>query len=146
MPKLKQIPSSRAKTAWGLLQDVKRAIRDEPKRADMNVFTQKRDQEDGGPQCGTVGCIAGWVSLLATGKRVNNEFPAIKLLGDDVEYQTVGDDCHHVFNAGFGDNCSTTKPGTRKHANAVIARINKFMRINAKVLKARKLRTRRHVQ
>lgn len=139
---LKAIPRSKATTAWGLLQDVKRAIQEEPKRADMSTFIEERRPEDGGPACGTVGCIAGWICLLRKGKA--GVFPAsgqaASILGYQLNYETVPNVFDSfVFNAGSGDACERTAPGTKAHANAIIARINRFMKINQKALKARKL-------
>lgn len=135
--RLKAIPRSRAKTAWGLLQDVKRAILAEPKRVNMGVFIEDKLPEDGGPACGKVGCFAGWVSILAGAPDRYWSTTARNLLGP-ADYNTVGPGAD-VFNAGTGDRCETTRSGTAAHARAVVARINKFMRVNAKLLKARRL-------
>lgn len=150
------LPRSRAKTAWGLLQDVKRAILAEPRRINMGLFVDTTaDQllpENKVPACGTVGCFAGWVSILGrpTGEenreRIGgyDDYDATRILnGDDNEDSlnlfTVGRYRNYVFNGGLGDRCAKTKPGTVAHARAVVARINKFMRVNEKALKARKL-------
>jgi hypothetical protein len=49
-----------------LLRKVAKYILAEPKRLDMNVtgIATLPDDEDA-PKCGTVGCIAGWASVLA---------------------------------------------------------------------------------
>lgn len=136
--KLKALPRSRAKTAWGLLQDVKRAILAEPKRANMWTFRSTRLPEDGGPACGTVGCLAGWVNILSGDKYARQYHPrqaAEQILGSTCNY--LFGDAYHVFNAGSGDACETTKPGTRAHAQAVVNRINRFMRVNKAKLKAK---------
>ena len=134
MPKLKAIPKSRAKTAWGLCQAVKRAILAEPKRVDMGVALERRLPQAGGPSCGTVGCFFGWSCLLAG--VVIGDSP-MSLFGD-CDFYTVGTGSY-VFNAGSGDACEDTKPGTSAHARAVVARIDKFMRVNEQVLKAHRL-------
>lgn len=151
MKALMPIPVSRAKTAWGLLQSVKRAILADPRRADMRIFL---DQPVTGikPACGTVGCFAGWVGLLAGvpytavsdihGITVSdvNDITAISILGSNLNYYTVGpENSDYVFNSGDGDACKTTSPRTVAHARAVVARIKRFMQVNKAKLKARKL-------
>lgn len=147
--KLRPIPKSKAKTAWGLLADVKRAILAEPKRADMGVFRRTVRPEHGGPACGTVGCFAGWVTLLhnprwpAPPSSVWEPSPiankAHEILGEGCNFYTVPGPDDYVFNSGDGDACQRTRAGTKAHARAVVARIDKFMRVNAKVLKAKKV-------
>ena len=67
------IPKSKAKTAYGLLADVYKAIEEEPRRFYMEyvcpVYRGKEivDTELHGkklPECCTVGCYAGWVQYL----------------------------------------------------------------------------------
>ncbi len=141
--RLKKIPVSKATTAWGLLRDVKRAITEEPKRANMGTYCCLQSPKNNGPRCGTVGCFAGWVELLRGYEpvRVTGHFLAMDILGNDLDYDTV-DGGWLVFNAGEGDACDTTRYGTRAHARAVVQRINKFMRVNEIALKARQLPTR----
>jgi len=138
------IPRSRAKTAWGLLKDVRKAILEEPLRVDMGQVVGKLDPDDGGPACGTVGCLAGWTLLLAGKKytiRVDWESAVEKLLGnhDAVNYYTAGYNGAYVFNSGDGDDCHITDPGTQEHADAVVDRLDKFMQLNAAALKKKKL-------
>lgn len=142
---LKALPRSKAKTAWGLMADVKRAILAEPKRADMTSVIGYLAPTEGGPACGTVGCVAGWVAVL--GRKypspyeieMSNAVGVARALLGEVNYFTVGQYGHYVFNAGAGDACDTTNPNTPAHARAVAKRIDKFMRVNEKALKARKL-------
>lgn len=143
--KLKAVPVSRAKTAWGLCADVIRAVMKEPKRVNMNVFVLRVAPEDGGPACGTVGCFAGWVALFGAPQldrellSVNAADEAVRLLGNNIKYWTVGPEGRWVFNSGVGDACEHTNPGTKAHARAVVTRIRKFMLVNEKALRARKL-------
>lgn len=116
---LKALPRSKAKTAWGLMVDVKKAILADPKRADMRVYENPLAPQNGGPACGTVGCIAGWVAILGKGAQReghNSEDIAIELLGEDINYRTVaknaGDYSTYVFNTGEGDDCYTTRSNT----------------------------------
>lgn len=143
--KLKALPRSKAKTAWGLLRDVRKAILEEPKRANMRTSIADRHPHEGGPACGTVGCIAGWTTILA-GK--DHDFQntirrARMILGQTLDYYTVGRGDtifgRDVFNSGEGDRCQNTRPGTQAHADAVVKRLDKFMRINATALRKRRL-------
>ncbi len=137
--KLKKIPLSKAKTAWGLLQDVKRAITEEPKRANIEIPWGTKRPKQGGPACGTVGCFNGWIGFLS-GWGMNWDAP-YTLMGRYLNYyfESRGE-VFAYFNAGSGDACGTTSPGTRAHARAVVARINRFMKANEVALKARKLK------
>lgn len=152
--KLKAIRLSRAKTAWGLLLDVRKAIKSEPKRANMGVYCDALAPEHGGPSCGTVGCFAGWIMLLrGESHPLDSAFPATQLLGGNkteggvidfyLPSKEPGYTCtgFHVFNSGGGDNCSTeeTVVGSKEHAKAVINRIDRFMKNNQKALKGVKL-------
>lgn len=150
MARLKLIPLSRAKTAYGLVQEVKRAIIAEPKRAYMGTFAERVSPENGGPACGTVGCFAGWVCLLrGQYQPMDASIPASQILGGNrlyggkIDFSFVpfggSDPVCHVFNSGGGDGCATTAPGTRAHARAVVARINRFLKKNAAALKTVKL-------
>ena len=139
MSKLKPIPRSRAKTAYGLVRAVIRAIRAEPKRADITTFYNRRHPEDGGPACGTVGCFAGWVCLLRDGRK-GFDMRAMQILGEHMNYSIPGSQGHSVFNSGKGDACESTTPGTKAHSRAVIARIKKFIAVNENALRARRLR------
>lgn len=38
-------------------------ILEEPKRLEMSAYLIREREEEGGPACGTVGCIAGWARL-----------------------------------------------------------------------------------
>lgn len=145
MARLKSIPLSRAKNVLGLLRDVQRAILDEPKRGDMGLYCANRGPEHGGPQCGTVGCFAGWVCILRDSRQGGSSahVAAQQILGSDLFYSFKGRDggFYSFFNGGSGDGCQTTAAGTVKHARAIVARINRFIRLNGgeSALRARKL-------
>lgn len=140
---LQPIPLSRARTAYGLLRDVQRVILAEPKRVNMKTYAVDPEKEgySNRPACGTVGCFAGWVVVLSKGRQValnGGGDEAGKLLGWDLHYELPGNG-YHVFNAGSGDQCARTLPGSKAHARAVYNRINGFIQRNLKALKARKL-------
>jgi hypothetical protein len=147
--KLQVIPVSRAKTALGLIQAVKRVVLADPRRVDMGTVVEDSTNPDayfGGqkPACGTVGCFAGWIGVLAKGREWSMSGPVFgaveKLLGPDVAFEFMGRDgiYHSVFNDGAGDSCADTTPGTKAHARAVAQRIDRFIKRNLQVLKARK--------
>ena len=148
---LKPLPLSRAKTAYGLVMDAAKAVAEEPRRADMRMFISGPGDgpRSGKPACGTVGCFAGWIDILS-GRATQNgalaedydsydDYTATMILGRDLNYCTVGDEQRYVFNSGGGDACEHTDPRTKAHANAVVARIKHFARVNEEQLKARKL-------
>ena len=63
------LPTSTAKTAWGLMADVIRAIEQEPRRVRMaRYITQFHNVvgDPSAPPCGTAGCLAGWVAILGS--------------------------------------------------------------------------------
>lgn len=144
---LKPIEPSNATTAWGLLKDVRKEILQEPKRADMSVFVNTVYPRHGGPECGTVGCLAGWI-VLKSGVRSRRSLLSLNFAGTvqdlaedllgEVNYWTVGK-FNHVFNGGEGDDCEWTDPGTDEHARAVVERLDRFMAANETALKKRKL-------
>jgi hypothetical protein len=61
------LPKSTAKTAYGLLSEIRRLILAEPLRYNQGAWLTFRDAGrvyDQAPACGTVGCVAGWVCAL----------------------------------------------------------------------------------
>lgn len=59
------MPVSKAKTAYGLLSEIRKLIIEEPKRYDQNSWsTSVFVNPDALPACGTVCCVAGWVKTL----------------------------------------------------------------------------------
>lgn len=137
------LPLSEAVTGWELCQELKVVVREEWRRVSMRHIQSIVDvQASNAPACGVVGCLAGWGMALRkiASNAISQEWDeAMKmLLGPDVDYNTVGPSGGiHVFNDGHGDECSTTTPGTRAHARAVVKRLDRFMRLNEKALKAR---------
>ncbi len=67
------MPKSKAKTAYGLLSEVRRIILEEPQRYNQSLYLVYGQEAlsrafwvppDQRPSCGTVGCVAGWVVAL----------------------------------------------------------------------------------
>lgn len=137
----KTIPTSRAKTAWGLIKDVMRAMENEPKRMNMRYYinTDPDLSEKGLPVCGTTGCFAGWISLLRRGR---SDWRALghahALLGSDIRYMIEKRGSGHIHVFDCGDDIPGN-PGTARYMRGVLRRIRRFMKVNEKALKARKL-------
>lgn len=66
--KRKPRPKARARTAYGLLGEIKRIILEDPRRYDqfntLSVIPAAQLDDKTEPPCGTVGCVAGWVVAL----------------------------------------------------------------------------------
>lgn len=149
---IKELPKSNATTVRELLNDVKQALLEEPKRANMGRFVASRDRSDGSydyPSCGTVGCFAGWIGILAgvspDNRALGNSADrvAMDILGWDLGYVFRGRNRYNeaqnygYFNSGEGDGLEgmvdkgQPKRGTRAYARLVIKRVNRFMQQNA---------------
>ncbi len=131
-------PKSTATTVLGLLDDVKAAVLAEPKRANMTHYVDESTiySVADGPSCGTTGCFAGWSLMLAglslRKLRASGAYQELaeQLLGKDLTYVFGRTKRWGFFNAGAGDACSTTAKGTKAHAKALAARIDRFIRLN----------------
>jgi hypothetical protein len=139
-----------AGTAWELCEDVIEIMRQEPRRVDMGYYMLIGSNYGGDyqrwprwPACGMVGCFAGWVVQLRypDNSRPHHRNTARAILGLGLKYDIMHSPGrpNSVFNSGFGDACIETRSRTPAHAAAVIKRIRRFMRINEKGLKARRL-------
>lgn len=143
------IPKSRAKTAFGLLSEIRRLILAEPKRYNQERYIARvggRNDADeidpeiypkGAPACGTVGCVAGWVATLKHGDAFAyletagmaaaslglTHIQAGELFGGDALDQLIGNAC----------------PQTKAYAQAGAAHIARFQKKYAQQLKATKV-------
>lgn len=134
-----KMPTSRAKTAYGLLSDVKRVILAEPLRLDMGIVCLRGSSlqfRDRVPDCGTVGCIAGW-ALSLKGRTSNDEEnhgntrDAQELLGLDFK------DAQSLF---FVDRLvQASNKQTAAHAKATARHITRFQKAHAAQLKAKRV-------
>lgn len=139
------LPRSNATNGWDLCEDVCQAILEEPKRVDMNDtlwFVDPRNAN--APACGTVGCFAGWVNVLAGNLEPGWMLHKAKmLLGGGLIYSLPTTDFalldyeFFVFNSGYGDGIHRMKVGTPEYAEAVVGRIRLFMQRNEAGLRAR---------
>jgi hypothetical protein len=155
----KLIPTAKANNAYDLCLEVIDAMLEEPKRVNMGYFCLLVGQGEEhashyevgqAPACGTIGCFAGWVNLITFDRNVANNHAqdlAKAVLGEGLRYRFAGANgrLYHYFNAGGGDgilNNPDAKPGTSEYAIAVVQRIRRFMKVNAKALKARTINAR----
>jgi hypothetical protein len=137
------MPVSKAKTAYGLLSEIRKLILEEPKRYDQeNTLNTGRDAKEIygalAPSCGTVGCVAGWVAALKAPRRVNHEDPldvADEILG-------LGDNDINCWELFDGDKAGVrwiTEKSIAKHAERGAEHIAKFQKKYAAQLKARRV-------
>jgi hypothetical protein len=134
------LPKSKAKTAYDLLSDIAALALEEPKRIDMDVFCQRADMPShawkpraGFPDCGTVGCIGGWASMLKHGK-FTDEDDAAALLG-----LTAGQACELFYPSDLLADAAGGHAQTPAHAAAVVRHIEQFQTKHAAQLKAKAL-------
>ena len=127
----------RPKTAYGVLAYVQRLILAEPLRYDQHQ-TLLFDAHHGyeylkAPPCGTVGCRAGWATMVIS--------PDPRRIHDPVMYaqrklgltDSQGDDL-------FGSSaCGATIPQTRAHARAGAKGIATFLKRYSKQLRATRI-------
>lgn len=85
------LPKSKAKTAYGLLTEIRALILAEPLRYNQYDWLSRKAEHhfvpNGYPACGTVGCVAGWVSTLAGPEKFSWDISADlaeKILGLDL--------------------------------------------------------------
>lgn len=144
--KLKPMPVSRAKTAYGLLTEIRRLILAEPKRYDQTdtvTFWTERDissldshdrREFAPGACGTVGCVAGWVYAMKSprGRKRRQGLTlrfAQRLLGLN------DDQAEGLFEGtSFG-----ARPGTARHARHGADHIANFQHDHRAQLRATKV-------
>lgn len=129
---------SNATNAYDLMSDVKEYILEEPKRVWMDEWiVEGAEQIKGllgvtGPECGTVGCIAGNVRVLTGNidRRCSTLNLALGILSDGKEI--LVDDLYDLFH----DTIVDAKYGTKRYARIVAERINKFQREHEADLRA----------
>ncbi len=153
----KALPKSEADVSYDLLEDIKQAIWEEPKRYNqatyirMNRHLKRRLKEDHLAQCGTAACVAGWTVLMA---KPMNEKPAEKLAMIDVDRsaaELLGLNWGQSSTLFDGDALSDVASklgledvpdqGTLEYAALGILHITRFQRANEAQLKAHRLGT-----
>lgn len=139
MKKQTTIPKSKAKTAYGLLTEVKRLILAEPKRYRQTTWGV-RESVDGPvydmPACGTVACVAGWVMTLKRPRK-----PLDFLTGENAQKILGLSETQHteLFAAYALVSRTSAAPQTLAYAKAGAAHIAAFQQKYAAQLKAKKV-------
>lgn len=150
MRELAPLPISLATNAYELMEDVNRAILEEPKRLNMSNWVSMFKGEDltkykyhENPACGTVCCYAGWTVAL---KGLNPSEIVMGATASDVGHKAVAllggrdnEDLAYELDSAFRgtevlvpeedwdeDGC-TYDPGTPAYATAVVARFRVIM-------------------
>lgn len=115
------IPKSKAKTAYGLLSEVRAIILAEPKRYDQCDWIRTGSGPDY-PSCGTVACVGGWIGVLKGQHHKSQDI--LGLSG---------------YQAGqlFSYNAAKGQSQSLMHARSGAAHIRRFQKRYAKQLKAK---------
>jgi len=130
------MPVSKAKTAYGLLSEIRKIILEEPKRYDQwgLLSTGARAKAHYGtltPSCGTVGCVAGWVVALKSPR--SREIATVRA------GQVLGLDGMCQRSELFAGSKAGDRDDITAHARRGAAHIAKFQKKYAKQLKAKKV-------
>lgn len=124
MAKTKKVPVSRAKTAYGLLSEVRRLILEEPLRYNQEDWLSRIEEHANlfkFPSCGTIGCVAGWVATLKRGR----DFDWMGSLKIASEILGVSEEqAFELFNGG----AARGQKQTRQHAESGAAHIARFQK------------------
>ncbi len=154
------LPKSKATNSYELLDDVCRAIEEEPKRFSWGDWVEDADRKDPElrPACNTLACVAGWMTLL-TGHVTDRGFhveslamrmipPSIRGVADDLFMGRYGKEPRCVVYERDEANDYVTRERTltrlpdetqEEYAAMGIASIREFMADHEEPLKAWKL-------
>jgi len=131
------IPKSKAKTAYGLLSEIRKFILDEPKRYDQHHWLIRRDIEAPSefdfPECGTTACIGGWVATLKKPDAIRSRWSVEPIAAD-----ILGLDGDQAFEL-FSEFAVAGEPQTKNHARRGARHVAKFQKKYAKQLKAKRV-------
>lgn len=143
MAKKSLLPKSRAKTAYGLLSEVRKLILAEPQRYTQERYIAREGGEHGAdciagecypkgaPACGTVGCVAGWVATLKHGAAfAYSSTPRIAASVLGLDYEQADE----LFSGGALRHVDA-QPQTKKYARAGAKHIAAFQKQYADQLK-----------
>lgn len=132
------MPVSKAKTAYGLLGEIRKLILEEPKRYNQERTLQRRAKGDGAPACGTVGCVAGWTVALKAPRTPTYDVleKAANILGlqYSTQFWSVSDELFSGDAAGWREG-----EGIQQHARNGAKHIAEFMKTHEAQLKAKKV-------
>lgn len=110
------VPTSKAKTAYGLLSDIAKLAQEEPARMRMDCWGGRPGTYtviSRVPACRTVGCIGGWTEVLRPKKRAA---------------RTLGLTNAQELELFYGPLCLEDNQGTRRHASRVVSLISRFQK------------------
>ncbi len=148
LTELAPVPRSQATNAYDLLEDVCKAILEEPRRYNQGEWLKRYylGQVNTGlynlPDCGTVACVAGWTAVLAQGRSAAAvEWQAQQILGLNP------DQCEELFSGGAVQELwmhetnrsiyMMPRPGTAEYAEFGVRHIRAFMAKYEAQLKAK---------
>ena len=151
MARTKALPKLKARTAYGLLSQVKQLILEEPKRYNQGIFISKRSNGAYNPEeypaCGTIGCVAGWVTMLVDPREDEDMnwywFEPTKIAQKALGLE--GYQCDLLFDGDAVDALAgwkTPAEGTRAYARLGARHITRFQKRYEKQLKAKKIAVR----
>jgi hypothetical protein len=141
-PELTPGPITRRMTALRLLRRAVHLMEEDPRRVDLTTWIWRRPEgmllTHTEPDCGTTGCIAGWLVMLAGSdpeeKQNTAATQARALLGFKRPRQGRRDPVADLFfNSAPLD---APQPGTPAYARGVIKNIRAFMRTHNERLRA----------
>ena len=127
----------RPKTAYGVLAYVRRLILAEPLRYNQHetlLFDVRDDNPFAEPPpCGTVGCRAGWVTMVIS--------PTPRRIHDPIMYaqHKLGLTESQADTLFSGQACGVTRPQTRAHARTGAKGIATFLKRYSKQLRAKRI-------
>lgn len=155
MTALAPLPVSTATNAYERMQEVNRAILEEPARLHMGGWclsfqdpmqAKSVSGRKSAPACGTIGCYAGWVNFL-NGDYTNRVHPGLRAL--EILAKNEGPLSISLYNAFLmpvrDDYNNPLSSGTRAYARAVVKRFRAIMKEYEKELKAVPIITRAKV-
>jgi len=119
-----------------LLRKVAKFILAKPKRFDMANFGYRLPKKNGGPECGTVACIAGWAVILSQGipQRADVPMPSIGRLEGMVALGISDEQAQRLFYTEPWPKqfAEYDRDQTLKAARIAVKRIEHFIRTKGK--------------
>ena len=138
------MPVSKAKTAYGLLSEIRKLILAEPNRYFQGAWRLTKDnltEDEKMPACGTIGCVAGWVDVLKS----KRPLPANAAWERGIEFQRRGMEILGLSNSQAGRLFDGEAAGFRirigvvEHARRGAEHIARFQKRYAAQLKAKRV-------
>ena len=132
------MPVSRARTAYGLLSEIRKLILEEPKRYDQTAWRYKWPvgcQE--APACGTTACVAGWVVTLKV-----PDFSAYQHSFEDEGARVLGLSpaaAEALFDGNAAKERGDGRRDILRHAKRGAAHIARFQKKYAKQLRSKRV-------